>query len=71
MKVFVHKSSEMMEDGEVMEFADMKECVDTLLRSDAFVRFAPQLIICRPDILMPEKGKECEYEIELYNTWRE
>ena len=71
MKVFVHKSSEWSENGEVREFESMKECVDTLLDSDVFVRFAPEIIISRINSITPDKGKDCDYDIELYDTWRE
>jgi len=71
MKIFVTKSSEWRKDGEVKEYDNLKECIETLLNTEDFGEFEPGLIIKKPDDFYHEKTKECDYEIEIYNTWRE
>jgi len=71
MKVFVIRSSQWSEEGEVREYNDLDECITTLLETEDFGKFAPEIIVSKPDTLTPEKGRMCDYEIELYDTWRE
>ena len=71
MKFFVTRSSKWRKDGEVREYDNLDECIETLLNTEDFGSFEPELIISRPDDFYPEKSKECDYEIEIYDTWRE
>ena len=71
MKFFVTRSSERRKDGEVREYDNLDECIETLLNTEDFGSFEPGLIISRADDFYPEKLKECDYEIEIYDTWRE
>lgn len=71
MKVFVTKSSRWIPEGEVREYIDLDECIETLLSTEDFGKFAPEVIISRPDDYLPEKAKSCDYEVEIYDSWRE
>lgn len=71
MTVFVTRSSGWSSEGEIREYKDLDECVETLLKTEDFGKFAPELIISRPDDLLPERAKSCDYEVEIYDTWRE
>ena len=71
MKVFVTRSSKWISDGEVREYKDLTECIETLLSKEDYGMFSPELVISRPDDYLPEKAKSCEYEVEIYDTWRE
>ena len=71
MKVFVTRSSGWSSEGEIREYKDLDECVETLLKTEDFGNFEPGLVISRPDDLRPEREKSCDYEVEIYDTWRE
>ena len=72
MRVLITKTSSPWGEGEVKEFSDMKDCIETLFKTEDFGRFEPELVISKADDLTPEKGGvECEYEIEIYDDYRE
>lgn len=52
-------------ESELREYEDLKDCVDTLLGME-FGTWDPELIISRP-----KKPDDCEYCVEIYDTWRE
>ena len=68
MKFFVTRSSKWLRDGEVREYDNLEVCLETLFNTEDFGGSEPELIISKPDDL---KSKECDYEIEIYDTWRE
>ena len=45
MKVFVTKSSKLQSEGEIREYKDLTECIETLLSKEDFGRFVPEVII--------------------------
>ncbi len=72
MKVFVTRASKWLPDGEVREYKDLNECVETLLSNEDFKGFAPGVIISRiDDIILPERAKSCDYEVEIYDSFIE
>lgn len=75
MKVFVTKSSKSLIDGEVREYKNLEECVNTLLEKENYGRFSPELVIGKPETLerfmCTEEAKDCKYVVEIYDTWRE
>jgi len=60
MKVFVTKASDWSFE-KVREYDSLKECVDSLLND----KYVPALVISRP------KHPGCEYDVEIYDSWRE
>ena len=71
MKVFVTRSSKWTRDGEVREYENLETCIKTLLETEDYGKWKPQLVISTIDQLIPDFGQDCEYEIEIYDTWRE
>ena len=71
MKVFVTKSSKLQSEGEIREYKDLTECIETLLSKEDFGKFVPEVIISRPDDIYPCIWKSCDYIAEIYDTWRE
>lgn len=71
MKVFVTYSSKWARDGEVREYESLETCVKTLLETEDYRKRKPHIIISMIDQLTPDFGQDCEYEIEIYDTWRE
>ena len=72
MKVYVERSSDPWGKGTVREYADLDECIETLLATEDFGKWYPEIIVSRPDDITVKKiGEKVEYEIELYDSWRE
>lgn len=72
MKVFISKTSDSWGEGKVKEYSDLHECITELLETENFGRWEPAIIVSKADDMTTEKCKEvCEYEIEIYDTYRE
>lgn len=76
MKVFVTRSSGFISDGQAREYENLEECVNTLLEKENYGKFEPELVISKPATLtklgfLPGMEKDCEYVVEIYDTWRE
>lgn len=71
MKIFVTRSSEWRASGTVKEFEDLDSCINTLLETEDFGDYEPEVIVSKVSNPMFEKEKECEYAVEIYDTWRE
>ena len=71
MKVFVTHSNGWSRDGQVREYENLESCVNTLLETENFNNWEPSVIISKIDDLVPDFGKECEYQVEIYDSWRE
>ena len=71
MKVYVTRTSGSQFKGDVREYADLKECIDILLETEQFGKFEPGVILYKAGDMIPDYAKECEYEVELYDDWRE
>jgi len=72
MKVYVRKTSDAFGTGTVREYADLDECIETLLSFENFGGWYPELIVSRPDdITLKVCPEKCEYEVEIYDSWRE
>lgn len=64
MKVMVTMSSGW-NFNEIREYKDLDECCKTLLTTENFYGGKPELVVSFTD------SEECEYEVEIYNSWRE
>ena len=73
MKVWVHKATGGWREGQLKEYADLKECIETLLGSENFGGFDPSVIISKADDMTKEKSgcEDCEYDVMIYDTWIE
>lgn len=71
MKIYVTRTSGSYFAGEVREYSDLKECVDTLLDTEKYGKFEPGLVIYRARESFEANAAGCEYEVEIYDDWRE
>lgn len=72
MKVFVRKASDSWGKGQVKEYENLQDCIDTLLETADFGRFEPGVIVSKADDMTKDKcGEACEYEVTIYDTWIE
>ena len=66
MKAYITRSSKPYTKGDVKEYKSLKKCINTLLATENFGDFLPELIISRAT-----KGENFDYRVELYDSWRE
>ena len=72
MKVFVRKASDPWGEGQVKEYENLQDCIDTLLETADFGVFEPGVIVEKADDITKDKyGEACEYEVMIYDTWIE
>ena len=72
MKVLVSKASEPWGEGQIEEYEDLQDCIDTLLETADFGRFSPSVIVRNADGITEYKsGGACKYEVTIYDTWIE
>ena len=72
MKVYVSKTSDVWGEGKVKEYKDLQECIETLFATEDFGKCQPEIIVSKADDMSVEKcGEECEYEVEIYDDYRE
>ena len=72
MKVLVEKASDPFGRGQVKEYENLQDCIDTLLETEDFGRFEPGVIVEKTDDTTELKcGEACEYEVMIYDTWIE
>ena len=67
MKVYIRKTSDW-KFAEVREYGSLEECVDKLLAE--YSNNCGELVISKPGDF-PEAASHCDYEVEIYDTWRE
>ena len=56
---------------DVKEYENLEACVNELLALDLFGHNSPALVISKPDDCTPKEATDCDYEVEIYDTWRE
>ena len=64
MKVMVTMSCDW-NFNEIREYKDLNECCKALLTTENFYGSKPELVVSFTD------NEECEYEVEIYNSYRE
>lgn len=64
MKVLVTKTNDW-DFEEIREYKDLDDCCKTLLTTENFRGSSPELVVSFTD------NEECEYEVEIYNSYRE
>lgn len=71
MKILITKSSSLIYE-EVKEFDSLSSCIDEILSNeDLFVEHGPKVVVSRVPDWMSFDYKECDYRVEIYDTWRE
>lgn len=73
MKVFVRKASDpWRKKGQVKEYENLQDCIDTLLETADFGSLEPGVIVRKADDMTNDIcGEACEYEVTIYDTWIE
>ena len=72
MKIYISRASDSWGKGKVNEYADLQDCISTLLDTETFGDFDAAVIVSRSDDMTMEKcGTETEYEVMIYDTWIE
>lgn len=56
---------------EVRTHENLEECVEQLLSREEFYGWTPSVIVSHPDDCTPVEGRDCDYQVEIYNSWRE
>lgn len=70
IKVYISKASNWS-FCEIRNYNSLEECVEELLSGDYYFNNSPELVISKPEDWMSNKAKECDYVVEIYDTWRE
>lgn len=73
MKAFVHKTSGMCSDGKILYSENLETLCNSILDSQDFKGFFPEIIVSKPKMDNPcdEREKQCEWVIEIYDDYRE
>ena len=72
MKVFIYRTSEFFEKRDrVEEFANLDECFKKLFDTEDFGGYEKEFVISKPNKYTDKMGKDCDYVIEIYDSWRE
>ena len=66
MKIWVCRTSEYSGDGAKRDFKTLDECIKTLEKETG----VDEYVVCRPLDWM-KGAKDCEWQVEIYDTWRE
>ena len=65
MKIWITKTSDW-NYGVAKEYENIKDCIDYLFETEE-----TNLVISKVPDFYPDEAKQCEYKIEIYDTWRE
>ena len=73
MKAFVHKTSGLRSQGEIMESESLETLCNSILDIQDFGEFDPEIVVSKPDKDYPydEREKQCDWVIEIYDDYRE
>ena len=73
MKAFVYKTSGIRSIGQIMESESLEVLCNSIIDTQDFNGFIPELVISKPDMDCPydEREKQCEWVIEIYDDYRE
>ena len=69
MKILIEKTSDR-NFKYIQEYNSLEDCVNELLDSK-FIDISPELVVSRPDKWNSDEEQECQYVVEIYDTWRE
>ena len=72
MKVYITHTDTKYNEGEIRECESLESCCESLLDTEDFNGFVPELVISKPDMESPldEKSKSCKWCIEIYDNYR-
>lgn len=55
----------------IQEYNSLEDCVNELLDARQSANNQPELVVSRPNKWNSEEEQECQYVVEIYDTWRE
>lgn len=70
VRIYIRKTSDW-NFGYIHEYENLETCVNELLALDLYGNNSPELVISKPDDCSPKEADDCDYEVEIYDTWRE
>lgn len=73
MKIYITHVYTNYNEGEIRECESLETLCASLLDTEDFHGFIPELIISRPDMdsLLDDKSKQCDWCVEIYDNYRE
>ena len=72
MKILIEKTSDW-KYKEIKEYDSLESCVEELLNNkELYANNEPEVVVSKPnDSWTPCEARDCDYVVEIYNTWRE
>jgi len=70
VKICITKTSNL-DFEEIKEYENLEACVNNLLKQGLFKNTTPELVISKPQDYMSKESADCDYVVEIYDTWRE
>ena len=73
MKIYITHTNTRFNEGEIRECESLDTCCASLIDTEDFGKFAPGLVVSKPDMDSPleEKAKGCDWCVEIYDDYRE
>ena len=70
MKICVTRTSDF-DYEEIKEYDNLEQCIKELLNPELYGRTTPEVVVSKPANWHPASVRECDYVVEIYDTWRE
>ena len=71
MKILIEKTSDL-DFKYAQECNSLQECVDELLSNkELYHNTYPEVVVSKPDDITSKDFPDCDYVVEIYDTWRE
>lgn len=72
MKMLIEKTSDWGYK-EIKEYDSLESCVEEILSNkELFPGNEPEVVVSKPnDAWTPREAQDCDYVVEIYDTWRE
>ena len=73
MKIYITHVNTNHNEGEIRECESLETLCASLLDTEDFKGFYPELVVSKPDMDSPlnEKSKQCVWCVEIYDNYRE
>ena len=68
MKILVTRTSERADYGRVTDYKSLEDCIDHLLKAEDKT---DEFVVSKVPEYYPEEAQQCEWRVEIYDTWRE
>lgn len=72
MKIHVERTSDW-HYGEIRDYDTLEDCINDLLEHENYGNNSPEVVVSKPnsETWVPEKARQCDFRVEIYDTWRE